>query len=135
MVGSFFSAVGSLFGDKKEEKKEKKNGKCKGWPTRMMKKVYMYSLEKLEQDGQSCDANDVKYTCRGHRKCVDGKCQGSAYYNELKLKSYTMADYEKLTGNTATTYAEDKNILKKKHTKKVDGQLVSVSKISVKATG
>jgi hypothetical protein len=46
--GKFTSWVSSWFSSKK---KEKKNGKCKGWPTRQMKKVYMYSLEKFEQDG------------------------------------------------------------------------------------
>lgn len=93
--GAVTSWVSSWFSSAKKVE-PKKDGKCKGWPTRMMKRVFLYSLENLEGPGQTCDSNEVKYTCRGHRVCNDGKCQGSAYYNELKLKSFKMTDYEKL---------------------------------------
>lgn len=69
--GKATSWVSSWFSSKKKKSAE---GKCKGWPTREMKRIYLYSLNNFEQPGQTCDANEVKYTCRGHRKCVDGKC-------------------------------------------------------------
>lgn len=131
--GRMTSWVSNMITDTKTKKS--KEGKCKGFPTREMRRVFMYSLENLEQPGQTCDSNDVKYTCRGHRKCVDGKCQGSAYYNELKLHTYRMEDYQKLEGNSNSLYSEEKNVIRKKKTSKVLGKVVKTTKSVVKATG